>query len=96
MSQLKGAGVTRGSAAAGGLYDEHYWGVIYSALSNFAEYVEFCYRFKWPEMSKSLATYSQKINFRKKLDRIIWRLQQRLIPAIETSVILTERYHLGG
>jgi hypothetical protein len=86
MSQLKGSGgITRGAVATGGLYDEHYWGVIYGALSNFAEYVEYCHRFKWSDLTLAL-TYPEKINFRKKLDRFIWRLHQRLIPAIESMV----------
>jgi hypothetical protein len=92
MSQLKGSGGSRGAVVAGGLYDEHYWGIIYSALSNFSEYVEYCQRIKWPEYTNCL-TYTQKIHFRRKLDRFLWRLNQRLIPAIETNVRIYKILH---
>lgn len=81
MSKVRGAGSGAGEA----LYDEQYWKVVYGALSNFAEYVEYYHRFRWAEMTKNM-TYVRKINMRKKLDRYIWRLHQRLLPAIEANV----------
>jgi hypothetical protein len=57
---------------------------IFKILANYAHYIEYIYRYEWEELTNEM-TIERKRNYRKKLDKFIWRINQRLTSIVDLS-----------
>ena len=60
--------------------------LIYSVLANYASYTESIHRNKWNNLC-SFMDDDRKYSFRRKADKFIWRLYNRLSPSVEAMEI---------
>lgn len=64
--------------------DGDYKKLLYNLLGNWADYVEYLHRNRWREITKGMPM-ERKIQFRKKLDKFLWRVHNNMSGHIETA-----------
>ena len=78
--------------------DEEFRSLLYKILSNFAFYYEYCHCIRWNELTNQMSSKQIQL-YRRKLDKFLWRIRNRLSSAIEareyheTETQLTILYH---
>eukprot|EP01132_Coremiostelium_polycephalum_P007428 gene7428-9130_t len=64
--------------------DKEYLKLLYQLAGNWADYVEYIHRIRWNDVTKEM-TPERKVTFRKKLDLLLWRINNALMNMLECA-----------
>ncbi len=66
------------------LADTEFKNLLFNLLANWAGYVEYIHRTRWRETTKGMS-YERKVNFRRKLDKFIWRVHNNIAAQMDNG-----------
>jgi protein-tyrosine phosphatase len=64
------------------MYDADFTALIYQVLANYANYVSYLHCYRWKELTRGMSMEKMRL-FRRKADKFVWRIYNRLAPAFE-------------
>src|SRR5690348_1893734 len=66
--------------------DDSFKRLLFNILSHYSDYCEYFFRYEWVDITKKKNVESKKV-IRKRIDKFLWRIQNRLSSLVDYSQV---------